>query len=130
MGGQVPVSGLIHSIVPTIPFVKTHVNSGHGDQLITTGSHALFRHSGVMWFALFLLGLLIATRLVLLGQAAPIWLGLRRAKALLAEGICWLQGVSARDAHAFTLAAQHQALPGDHEARSIESAGRLLGPLM
>jgi len=65
---------LIYSLFLEIPFAKTYMRSGCGDQLITTGTYALSRHPGVMWLALFLLGLLLATRSRLLLVAAPIWL--------------------------------------------------------
>ncbi len=65
---------LVYSIFCEIPFAKTYVHSGYGDQLITSGTYALCRHPGVVWFALFLLGLLLATRSRLLLLAAPTWL--------------------------------------------------------
>jgi protein-S-isoprenylcysteine O-methyltransferase Ste14 len=64
----------IYSMFVEIPFAKTYIHSGHGDQLITTGTYALSRHPAVLWFALFLLGLVLATRSTLLLVAAPIWL--------------------------------------------------------
>lgn len=70
------VFGLLwfYSMFIEIPFAVTYVRSGHGDRLITTGTYALARHPAVSWFALFLVGLVLATRSRLLLLAAPIWL--------------------------------------------------------
>ncbi len=70
------VFGLLwfYSMFIEIPFAVTYLRSGHGDRLITTGTYALARHPTVLWFALFLVGLVLATRSRLLLLAAPIWL--------------------------------------------------------
>jgi len=65
---------LVYSIFLEIPFSTTYLHSGAGDRLVTSGTYALSRHPGVMWFAFFLLGLLLATRSTLLLWAAPLWL--------------------------------------------------------
>ncbi len=70
------VFGLLwfYSTFIEIPFAATYLRPGHGDRLITTGTYALARHPTVLWFALFLVGLVLATRSRLLLLAAPIWL--------------------------------------------------------
>jgi protein-S-isoprenylcysteine O-methyltransferase Ste14 len=63
----------LYSMFGEIPFAKTYLNVGHGEVLITRGTYALVRHPAVLWFGLFSLGLLLATRSSLLRLAAPIW---------------------------------------------------------
>jgi protein-S-isoprenylcysteine O-methyltransferase Ste14 len=63
----------LYSMFWEIPFAKTYLDAGHGDVLIAHGTYALTRHPAVLWFGLFLLGLVLATRSSLLRLAAPIW---------------------------------------------------------
>jgi protein-S-isoprenylcysteine O-methyltransferase Ste14 len=65
-----------YSLVIELPARSTYVAPGAPSQLITTGTYALTRHPGVLWFAIFLAGLLIANRSLALFIAAPLWLGL------------------------------------------------------
>jgi protein-S-isoprenylcysteine O-methyltransferase Ste14 len=44
-----------------------------GDKLVKTGTYALVRHPGVLWFGLFLLALVGVSRSKLLLIAAPLW---------------------------------------------------------
>jgi protein-S-isoprenylcysteine O-methyltransferase Ste14 len=64
---------LIYSIFLEIPFQQTYATSGVGDRLVKTGTYALTRHPGVLWFALSLLALLAISRSKLLLIAAPLW---------------------------------------------------------
>lgn len=66
----------IYSLAIEIPARNTYVAPVAPSQLITTGTYALTRHPGVLWFALLLLGLVIANRSLALLIAAPLWLGL------------------------------------------------------
>lgn len=66
----------VYSLVIELPARSTYVAPGAPSQLITTGTYALTRHPGVLWFAIFLTGLLIANRSLALLIAAPVWLGL------------------------------------------------------
>ena len=65
---------LVYSVLIEIPLVKTYGHAGVGDRLIRTGTYALVRHPGVIWYALFLLSLVLITRSVTLLVAAPVWL--------------------------------------------------------
>lgn len=65
-----------YSLVIELPARSVYLAPGASSQLITTGTYALTRHPGVLWFALFLVGLVIANRSWALLIAAPVWLGL------------------------------------------------------
>jgi protein-S-isoprenylcysteine O-methyltransferase Ste14 len=67
---------LIYSIFLEIPFKATYASSGVGPGLVTTGTYALTRHPGVLWFGLFLLGLTAISHSKLLLVAAPVWFAL------------------------------------------------------
>ncbi len=64
---------LVYSIFWEIPFKQTYVLNWVGDKLIKTGTYALVRHPGVLWFGLFLLALMVISRSKLLLIAAPLW---------------------------------------------------------
>ncbi len=65
---------LVYSFFIEIPFTKTYARTGSGDYLVTTGSYALVRHPGVVWYSLFLLSLFFVTGSMTLVVAGPIWL--------------------------------------------------------
>jgi len=65
---------LIYSTFLEIPFKQTYASTGVGDRLVKTGTYALVRHPGVLWFALFLISLILVSRARLLLVAAPAWL--------------------------------------------------------
>ena len=69
------VSGflLFYSLFWEIPFKKTYLIEGVGDKLIKTGTYALVRHPGVIWYTLFLIALLLIFKSRLLLIALPIW---------------------------------------------------------
>lgn len=64
---------LIYSLLIEIPFKRTYLDKGAGSKLITTGTYALVRHPGVLWFILFLIGLFLATGSRILLIATPVW---------------------------------------------------------
>ncbi len=65
---------LIYSLFIELPFRKTYVE-GEGERgLVRTGTYALVRHPGVLWYALFLLSLVLVSKSKLLLLASPIWL--------------------------------------------------------
>lgn len=79
LGTLITALGLIlcaYSLVIEIPFQSTYIAPEAPSRLVTTGTYALCRHPGVLWFALLLIGLLIASRSAALLVAAPVWLGL------------------------------------------------------
>ncbi len=66
---------LLYSLLIEIPFTMTYVRRGVGDTLVKTGTYALCRHPGVLWFGLSMLGLALVSqghRVLLVGAA---WLG-------------------------------------------------------
>lgn len=65
---------LIYSLFIEIPFHQTYAESGVGDRLVTTGTYALCRHPGVLWYGFFLVALLLVSHAQLLLLAGPIWL--------------------------------------------------------
>ncbi|MBN2323454.1 MAG: hypothetical protein JXQ30_06945 [Spirochaetes bacterium] len=64
---------LIYSLLIEIPFKTTYLKKGAGGKLITTGTYALVRHPGVLWFILFLIGLFLASGSRTLLVATPVW---------------------------------------------------------
>jgi protein-S-isoprenylcysteine O-methyltransferase Ste14 len=69
----VSFSLLVYSLFLEIPFRQTYVADGVGDRLVKTGTYALVRHPGVLWFALFLASLILVSRSRPLLVAAPVW---------------------------------------------------------
>jgi len=63
-----------YSLFINLPFRKTYISSGVGDELITTGFYALTRHPGVLWMVLLLIGLVLVSKSYLMLIAAPIFL--------------------------------------------------------
>ncbi len=65
---------LAHALFINLPFYKTYVRVGVGDQLITSGLYALVRHPGVyaLAAALFSLALVSGSRMML--AAAGVWM--------------------------------------------------------
>jgi len=63
----------IYSLFIEIPFRKTYLDIGVGQRLIKSGTYALVRHPGVIWYSLFLLSLVLVTRSITLLVAAPVW---------------------------------------------------------
>ncbi|MFN8457956.1 MAG: DUF1295 domain-containing protein [Anaerolineae bacterium] len=64
---------MVYSLYVEIPFKKTYVAEGVGDQLVTTGTYALARHPGVLWYGVVVIGLILVSGRWLMLYAAPIW---------------------------------------------------------
>jgi protein-S-isoprenylcysteine O-methyltransferase Ste14 len=64
---------LVYSLFLELPFRETYAENGVGERLIKTGTWALVRHPGVLWFALLLVALLMISGTKLFLIAAPIW---------------------------------------------------------
>jgi protein-S-isoprenylcysteine O-methyltransferase Ste14 len=64
---------LIYSLFLEIPFRQTYIAEGVGNKLVTTGTYALARHPGVLWYALGLISLIFISASQLMLFAAPIW---------------------------------------------------------
>ncbi|MBN1335198.1 MAG: hypothetical protein JXB39_04500 [Deltaproteobacteria bacterium] len=67
---------LVWSFALEIPFASSWTRSAPGHRLVTTGTYALVRHPGVLWYALVLLGLLLATGSGTLLVGAPLWIAI------------------------------------------------------
>ena len=65
---------LFFSLFWEIPLRKTYLAKGVGDKLIRTGTYALVRHPGVIWYIFSVIALLLISRSQLLLIAAPIWI--------------------------------------------------------
>ena len=87
----VAASLLAYSLFIELPFRGTYLGSGPGPSLQRTGTYALVRHPGVLWYALFLvaLGLVSPSRLLLV--AAPVWLMADVGWVLLQERLALLR---------------------------------------
>jgi protein-S-isoprenylcysteine O-methyltransferase Ste14 len=64
---------LVYSLFVELPFRDTYAMDGVGDKLIKTGTWALVRHPGVLWFALFVVALVVISRSKLFLIAGPMW---------------------------------------------------------
>lgn len=67
---------LVTSLFLEIPLFQMSVEACVSPTLVRTGTYALTRHPGVLWFALLLVALLLVSRSRLLLWAGPIWLSL------------------------------------------------------
>jgi protein-S-isoprenylcysteine O-methyltransferase Ste14 len=66
----------VYSLFLEIPFRTTYAG-GEGERtVVTTGTYALVRHPGVIWFFLFHACLVAATGSLLLLAALPFWTGM------------------------------------------------------
>lgn len=77
IGWPVMVAGgllLVYSLFLEIPFSATYVRPGTGDRLVRTGTYALVRHPGILWFGLWVLGLVLVTRGRLILWGGLVWL--------------------------------------------------------
>ncbi|MFA7077395.1 MAG: hypothetical protein WC147_03140 [Syntrophomonas sp.] len=61
----------LYTLFFALPFSKTYVNLGKGNQVIDTGMFALCRHPGVIWFFFFYLFLWVAS-----GKMTVLWAGI------------------------------------------------------
>jgi len=67
---------LIYSLFLELPFVKTYGKKEHSNKLVDTGTYALCRHPGVLWFGLMFLFFFLLTGAKLILLAGIIWTGL------------------------------------------------------
>lgn len=70
------ISGLplLYSLFLNIPFRETYIATGVSNKLVTTGLYSLVRHPGVLWFALFMISLILVSRASLMLIAAPLFI--------------------------------------------------------
>jgi protein-S-isoprenylcysteine O-methyltransferase Ste14 len=67
---------LIYSLFIELPFSKTYGKNKHSNMLVDTGTYALCRHPGVLWFGMMFFFFFFATGSLLLIPAGIIWTGL------------------------------------------------------
>ena len=65
---------MFYSFFLEIPFSKTYAEAGSSNELVQVGTYALTRHPGVLWYAVMMAGLVLASRSWLALWAAPVWL--------------------------------------------------------
>ena len=65
-------AAMFYSIFIEIPLRKAWLDQGHTDQLVTTGTYALARHPGVIWFTFAILFTALAARSKRLLLAGPL----------------------------------------------------------
>lgn len=75
---------LIYSLFLEIPFAATYAKQGTGNALVSTGTYALVRHPGVLWFALWMLGWVLVKPSGPMIAAAVVWV-------LLDVVLVWLE---------------------------------------
>jgi len=71
----VALAFMLYSLFGSLPFKRTYLQKGVGDQLIKTGLYGVVRHPGVYGFAAVMLSLFLLSTSKLMAIAAPIWLG-------------------------------------------------------
>lgn len=76
---------LIYSLFLELPFVKTYGTDQHNNVLVDTGTYALCRHPGVLWFGLLFFFFFFATGAVLLIPAGIIWTSIDAVHVYLQE---------------------------------------------
>jgi protein-S-isoprenylcysteine O-methyltransferase Ste14 len=64
---------LIYSLFLELPFVKTYGKKQHNNELVDTGTYALCRHPGVLWFGLMFFFFYLTTGALQLVWAGIIW---------------------------------------------------------
>lgn len=67
---------MVYSLYLELPAAQTYVQDTGEQTVVQIGTYALTRHPGALWYALLLIGLVLASRSKLALCAAPIWLGM------------------------------------------------------
>ena len=65
---------LVYSLFIDLPFKKTYLASGVGDELVKTGMYSLVRHPGVIWFSQLMIALVLVSQSSQLLLAVPIFI--------------------------------------------------------
>ena len=76
---------LVLSLAIELPSAKTYSGQGTSGSLIKTGTYALTRHPGVLWYLLAMFSLAAASRSALLLAAAPVWSALNVILAFIED---------------------------------------------
>ena len=85
--GLLPLAAflIIYSLLINLPFRKTYITTGVGDELVMTGLYALVRYPWIHCFALILLALILISKSWLLLIAAPILISLNILLAVIQD---------------------------------------------
>ncbi len=83
--GVVFLALLIRSLFLEIPSSREAAAAEGRRRLVTTGTYALVRHPGVLWFLFLLLGASAASDSLLLLVATPVWTGIDLAYAAVQD---------------------------------------------
>ncbi len=78
---------LAYSLFLELPFVNTYGKREHSNQLVDTGTYALCRHPGVLWFGFAFLFFFLLTGAKLIAVAGIIWTSLDILHVYLQEKI-------------------------------------------
>ncbi|MGQ9682289.1 MAG: methyltransferase family protein [Anaerolineae bacterium] len=65
---------LVYSLFVELPSTATYLRPGVGEALVTTGTYALVRHPGVLWFAIWMLGWVLVSPSRTVAWAGVLWL--------------------------------------------------------
>ena len=76
LGWFISLCLLIYSLFLELPFVKTYGKKEHNNKLVDTGTYALCRHPGVLWFGFMFFFFFLLTGAKLIFVAGLIWTGL------------------------------------------------------
>lgn len=76
---------VVYALFINLPFHKTYVASGVGEELVTSGFYALTRHPGVMWFAMLAFSLLLVSKSQLMLVTAPLFVLLDTAAVIVED---------------------------------------------
>lgn len=82
---------LIYSLFIELPFTKTYGKVQHSNELIDTGTYALCRHPGVLWFGLLFFFAFFMTGAIWVIYAGIIWTGTDIVYVYLQEKIFFLK---------------------------------------
>jgi protein-S-isoprenylcysteine O-methyltransferase Ste14 len=64
---------LVYSLILELPMRETYSVAGVSGRLVKTGTYALTRHPGAIWYVLGMISLLLASRSVVLLALVPVW---------------------------------------------------------
>jgi protein-S-isoprenylcysteine O-methyltransferase Ste14 len=81
---------LVYSLFVEVPFASAYVRTGKPSRLVTSWTYALCRHPGVLWLALLVAGVFLASGSPWVLAALPIWVGLDVLYVVLQEKLFFI----------------------------------------
>lgn len=64
----------LYSLYVEIPFQKTYINQKQPERVVTRGTYSLTRHPALIWFSIWIISSVFASKSVTLAVAAPVWI--------------------------------------------------------